>query len=99
MGTLNSAPDQTQENSTAPPHIPPSDNIDRGEPDKGIQPPNTEIPATPSMSHTTAPPRSSAGSPSLSAVIPPTGDPEKEIIIAVIGVTGNTHKYSKRVVR
>jgi len=85
---------QTQTNCPAGPDISLAGNTDHGEPDKEIHSPNTRLPTTPLMSHAIPPQYQSAGLPLLPIAVPVTLNPEREIIIAVMGVTGNTHKYS-----
>ena len=77
---------QTQTNCPAGPPISLTSNTDYGEPDKDIQ--------SPLMPHAILPQYPSAGLSLLPTGVPVTDNPEREIIIAVMGVTGNTHKYS-----
>ena len=77
---------QTQTNCPAGPHVSLASNTDYGEPDKDVQ--------SPLMPHAVPPQYPSGGLPLLPTAVPVMHNPEREIIIAVMGVTGNTHKYS-----
>ena len=59
-----------------------------------------EMPAPPPMSYTTRIPSAYflVGPPLPSTIVPPMGDPKKEITIAVMGASGNTHGCSKSAV-
>ena len=92
IDTRHITPAQTQAYSPTPLRIPLASNTN-------IQSPNEGMLVTPPMSHPTPAAYPPGGPPLPSTVVPPTGDSGKEIIIAVMGVTGNTHEYSKPAVR
>lgn len=56
---------------------------------------NQQIPATPPTPHTILPPYPPTGPPLPSDIVPLRDDQEREVIIAVMGVTGDTYKCSK----
>lgn len=56
---------------------------------------NQQMPATSPTPHTILPPYPPPGPPLPSDVVPLSDDQEREVIIAVMGATGNTHKYSR----
>ena len=59
---------------------------------------NQQMPATSHTPHTILPPYPPTGPPLPSDIAPPRDDQETEVIIAVLGVTGTTHKYSRSAV-
>ena len=85
---------QTQTNRPVGPDISLAGNTAHGELDKDMHSPNTRLPTTPLIPHAIPPQYRSARLPLLPTAVPVMHNPEREIIIAVMGVTGNTHKYS-----
>ena len=59
---------------------------------------NQQMSATSSIPHTILLPYPPTGPPLPSDIVPLRDDQEREVIIPVMGATGNTHKYSKPVV-
>lgn len=85
-----SIPAQIPTNKPVQPHFPPTENADHGKTDKDTQSSNMKTPATPPTSNIIPPSCSLPTRPPPLSMMSSAANPEREIIIAVMGPTGDT---------